>query len=215
MITNSLSLLGEVRQRLGQLEQASNLYNECLTLAHEIGDKACMAHILHHLGTLAQAQTQHERTVRLFAVAAALREMTGGFVFHTLVDPTEQERMIATVRTVLGKEMFATRWAEGQAFTLDHAIEYALSAPKTPAAAPSASENKPAVSPLPAYPAGLTAREVEVLRLMVQGLPYPEIAAKLVISHRTVNAHVTSIFSKLGVTTRAAATRFAVDHNLG
>jgi DNA-binding NarL/FixJ family response regulator len=71
------------------------------------------------------------------------------------------------------------------------------------------------VAPIPpTYPAGLTAREVEVLRLLAQGLTYAQIADKLIISRRTVNGHVTSIYSKLGVTTRATATRFAVEHNL-
>jgi DNA-binding CsgD family transcriptional regulator len=64
------------------------------------------------------------------------------------------------------------------------------------------------------YPAGLTAREVEVLRLLTQGLTYAQIADKLVISRRTVNWHLTSLYSKLGVNSRAAATRFAIDYHI-
>ena len=60
----------------------------------------------------------------------------------------------------------------------------------------------------------LTAREVEVLRLVAQGLTDRQIAEQLIISPRTVNTHLTSIYNKLGVDTRAAATRFAVDHRL-
>ena len=214
MITNSLNLLGEVCQRQGQVEQANNLYFECLALAHEINDKACIAHILHHLGTLAQSQTQHERAVRLFAVAATMREMTGGLVFHTLVAPAEQESAIATVRAVLSEGMFATRWAEGQALTLEQAIEYALAIPKAPGGVASASEDHPVVSTPSPYTAGLTAREVEVLRLLVQGLTYAQIADTLIISRRTVNSHASTIYSKLGVTSRAAAMRLALDHHL-
>jgi DNA-binding CsgD family transcriptional regulator len=66
----------------------------------------------------------------------------------------------------------------------------------------------------PAYPAGLTTREVEVLRLLAQGLTYAQIAENLIITRRTVNGHVTSIYSKLGVNGRAAATRFAAEHHL-
>ena len=74
--------------------------------------------------------------------------------------------------------------------------------------------SSPPVAPSPIYPAGLSAREVEVLRLLAKGLTNAQIAEQLVISRLTVNAHVRSIFSKLEVTSRAAATRFAVEHNI-
>ncbi len=64
------------------------------------------------------------------------------------------------------------------------------------------------------YPAGLTAREVEVLRLVAQGLTDAQVAEQLVISHRTVTTHLTSIYNKLGINSRAAAARFAAEHQL-
>ena len=64
------------------------------------------------------------------------------------------------------------------------------------------------------HPAGLTDREVEVLRLVAQGLTDAEVAEQLFIARRTVNTHLTSIYTKLGVGSRAAATRFAVEHGL-
>ena len=63
-------------------------------------------------------------------------------------------------------------------------------------------------------PAGLTNREMEVLRLVAQGLTDAQVAARLIISPRTVNTHLTSIYNKLGVDSRAAATRFAVERQL-
>jgi predicted ATPase/DNA-binding CsgD family transcriptional regulator len=66
----------------------------------------------------------------------------------------------------------------------------------------------------PAYPAGLTVREVEVIRLVANGLTNAQIAQKLVISTRTVNAHMRSIYNKLEISSRTAATRFAIDHHL-
>jgi DNA-binding CsgD family transcriptional regulator len=63
-------------------------------------------------------------------------------------------------------------------------------------------------------PAGLTEREVEVLRLIAQGWTDAQIAKQLVISPRTVNHHTTSLYSKLGVSSRAAATRYAIEHHL-
>jgi DNA-binding NarL/FixJ family response regulator len=61
---------------------------------------------------------------------------------------------------------------------------------------------------------GLTNREIEVLRLVTHGLTDQEVAEKLVISPRTVNAHLTSIYGKLGVNSRLAAARFALDKGL-
>jgi HD-GYP domain-containing protein (c-di-GMP phosphodiesterase class II)/DNA-binding CsgD family transcriptional regulator len=71
-------------------------------------------------------------------------------------------------------------------------------------------------APLPAakYPLGLSAREVEVLRLVAKGSSNADIAARLVISRRTAEHHVQHIYSKIGVSSRAAATLFAVEHDL-
>ena len=65
-----------------------------------------------------------------------------------------------------------------------------------------------------ANPAGLTAREVEVLRLVAAGLSNAEVAQRLVVSPRTINGHLTAIYGKLGVGGRGAAIRFALDHGL-
>ena len=64
------------------------------------------------------------------------------------------------------------------------------------------------------YPDGLSAREVEVLRLVAQGLTDAQVADRLVISPRTVNYHLTSIYKKLQVSSRCAATRYAIEHRL-
>ena len=75
----------------------------------------------------------------------------------------------------------------------------------------------PADPPVPAaavLPAGLSEREAEVLRLVAAGLTNAQVAERLYLSRRTVDAHLTSIFRKLGVNSRSAATRFAVEHGL-
>ncbi|HKE64684.1 MAG TPA: HD domain-containing phosphohydrolase [Micromonosporaceae bacterium] len=65
-----------------------------------------------------------------------------------------------------------------------------------------------------AWPAGLTAREVEVLRLAARGLPNQEIAARLHISRKTAAHHVEHIYTKIGVSNRARASLFAAQHGL-
>jgi DNA-binding CsgD family transcriptional regulator len=71
-----------------------------------------------------------------------------------------------------------------------------------------------AATSAPARPAGLSAREVEVLRLVAAGLTNAQIAARLYLSPRTVDQHLRSIFNKLGVENRAAAARWAAEHAL-
>jgi DNA-binding CsgD family transcriptional regulator len=63
-------------------------------------------------------------------------------------------------------------------------------------------------------PAALTDREAEVLRLVAQGLTNAQAAERLFLSPRTVDFHLRSIYGKLGVSSRAAATRFALEHHL-
>ena len=65
-----------------------------------------------------------------------------------------------------------------------------------------------------AHPAGLSAREVEVLRLVASGMTNAQVARELYISPRTVNAHLGSVYNKIGSSTRAEAARFASEHNL-
>jgi DNA-binding NarL/FixJ family response regulator len=62
--------------------------------------------------------------------------------------------------------------------------------------------------------ADLTEREIEVLRLVARGYSNPQIAAQLTISPKTVSRHLESIYSKIDVTTRAAATYFAMQHQI-
>jgi DNA-binding NarL/FixJ family response regulator len=66
----------------------------------------------------------------------------------------------------------------------------------------------------PTYPDGLTAREVEVLCLVAQGLTDAYIAQQLIISPRTVNTHLTAIYGKIQVSSRSSATRYAMEHHL-
>jgi DNA-binding CsgD family transcriptional regulator len=64
------------------------------------------------------------------------------------------------------------------------------------------------------YPAGLSQREVEVLRLVAEGLTDADVAERLFISRRTVTSHLTSIYNKIGIGSRAAASVWAKEHDL-
>ena len=64
------------------------------------------------------------------------------------------------------------------------------------------------------WPAGLTAREVEIVRLLVRGLTAKAIAGQLVISPKTASSHIEHIYAKTGVSNRAQLSLFALKHGL-
>ena len=105
----------------------------------------------------------------------------------------------AELRAQLGDEAFANEIAAGHRLRLDDLP--AIPHPQGPA-------------PASASGASLTAREIEVLRLLAQDLSNPQIAERLVVSRRTVDAHLRSIYDKLGVKSRDAAIRVAGENRL-
>ena len=143
------------------------------------------------------------RAVRLRGAAEAVREAISLSLQLWDHTRTNYDDQLAAASAGLDEEYFAKAWAEGRAMTPEQAVEYALSKEDSPT--PRATTPKPA---------GLSAREAEVLKLVAKGLTNAQIAKELFISPRTVDRHLNSIYRKLGIGSRAAATRFAADHNL-
>jgi DNA-binding CsgD family transcriptional regulator len=108
-----------------------------------------------------------------------------------------------TARAALGVTQYEASVHVGRKLPLDKSVERAL-----------AIKARTVTTPQPRYPAGLSAREVEVLRLVAQGLTDAEVAERLFLSPRTVSQHLRSVYNKLGVSSRTVATRFAVEHGL-
>ncbi len=206
-----ISSLGRIKARQGDFAAAHALYEESLAEACALGDNWLIAFCLEGLAGVVAAQGEGAWAARLWGAAEFFRESSG--IPLTPLERVDYEPSIAAVRTRLGEQTFAAAWTEGRGMTLGQVLaapgRVEVSTP-TPAGQPSTSNGKP----FPTYPAGLTAREVDVLRLVAQGLSDAQVAEKLVISPRTVNSHLTSIYNKLGVDSRAAATRFAVKHQL-
>jgi DNA-binding CsgD family transcriptional regulator len=97
--------------------------------------------------------------------------------------------------------------AAGAAFDLNDAAVYARQQID-------AARRDPTPRARPERPAGLSRRELEVLRLVASGRTSHEIAAELFISTRTAEHHIANIYTKVGVSNRAAATRWAVTHRV-
>ncbi len=206
-VAMALIELGEVVRLQGEHLRAQELFNASLALWRELGISRGfrIPFCLVGLARLYATGRELMHAARLLGAAEAMSERIG-------TSPLVED--ITMLRIQVGASAFPAAWVEGRSISAEQAIEYALTLPEVSDASPSAAERAPAVPPPPAYPAGLTTREVEVLRLLAEGLTYAQIAEQLIITRRTVNAHLTTIYGKLGVTSRAAATRFALDHYL-
>ena len=204
-----LAYLGRIKAHQGDFAGAHILLEESLTEARTLDDYA-RAFCLERLAVVVAAQGEHVWTARLLSVAESLRENRG-----TPVPPAERtdyEPAMAAARASLGEQAFASAWAQGRSMTFEQVLTVsrrsAISPPVSAEQAPKATMKQAT------YPAGLTAREVEVLRLVAQGLSNAEIAEQLVISLLTVKAHMRSLYNKLGIGSRSAATRYAIEHHL-
>jgi predicted ATPase/DNA-binding CsgD family transcriptional regulator/Tfp pilus assembly protein PilF len=212
MIVALLNNLGHVYSVVGDYVPARVLYRESLVTLRDLGDKQAVATALVGLAHVAGRQGQLEWAARLFGAAQSLLTATG-----TQLEPNDRDTFevsMASVNALLGKEKWQQAWETGQAMTPAQAIDMALSIPNPPNRG-SHIESAESVKAAPAQiPFELTRREVEVLALLSSGLSDAEIAKRLFLSRHTIHAHLRTIFNKLGVTSRLAAARLAMDHGL-
>jgi predicted ATPase/DNA-binding CsgD family transcriptional regulator/transcriptional regulator with XRE-family HTH domain len=200
--------LGHVALRQHQVVQAAIHFTEGLALGQALGHEINIANALAGLAAVAAALKQPQPAARLLSAATARWEAASYQLDR--VDQTAYGHYLATVRAQSDRATFDAAWADGQALPLEQAIAEAQAIAD---AAQSVPDGQPP-SVTASHPASLSEREVEVLRLLTRGLTDPQIAEQLMISPRTVHAHLRTIYKKLEVPRRSAATRFAVEHNL-
>ncbi|HUG13863.1 MAG TPA: LuxR C-terminal-related transcriptional regulator [Thermomicrobiales bacterium] len=202
--TNMTALVSHGIGRLAYLQgdhlRAATMYRESLRLFHEVGAGWGIALALDKHAIIAHLRHDAARAARLFGAAEALHARIGSP--PSVSQRQDQKLAVPAVRAALGETAFDALLGEGRAMSLDQAVAYALEAPATPE--PDASGTHK----------GLTPRELDVLRLVATGLTDAEVAEQLFLSRRTVSSHLTSIYTKLGVSSRAAATRYAVNNGL-
>ena len=179
---------------------------EGLESVRVLNDKPGTSFALLVAAALAGVRRDLLRAAKLWGAAEALREAIGLSMGHQDRVDYDYEGRVAAARAQLDEAAWQAAWNEGRTMSPEQAIDYALE-DQTP-------RQEEASAPPEAYPANLSAREVEVLKLVAQGITNAEVAKELFISPNTVNRHLNSIYHKLGVTSRAAAARFAAEHNL-
>jgi DNA-binding CsgD family transcriptional regulator/tetratricopeptide (TPR) repeat protein len=186
---------------------AIGVCRESLGLAWNDGDKVCCARALEGLAGAAAAIGRPVPAARLFGAAAALRTVLGA-----PLPPSERgwhDAAITALRSSADAGTISAAWEAGAALPLDQVIAEALALDLAPEsgfggdATGGAGPNH-----------GLTARELEVVRLLAEGRSDREIADALFVSRHTAANHVASILANLSVPSRAAAAAYAVRHGL-
>ena len=181
----------------GEPEQAGRDAHDALVTAASTQTCGATPQTLECLAALAVGTGSHREAARLFGAAAAIRQRDG-FVRFKIFD-TFFEFPVAALRDGMGEKDFESAWAEGAALSTEEAIAYAQRR---------RGERK---RPSTGW-ASLTPAERDVVRLVSEGLANNDIAARLFVSPRTVQTHLTHVYSKLGLTSRVQLAQEAARH---
>jgi predicted ATPase/DNA-binding CsgD family transcriptional regulator len=191
--------LGFAAAGRGDQTAARRAFGEALRMVRELHDKLVTCGCLGGLAGTASAGGRMERAVTLLAAAERLRDSLGAL--HSAYVRDGQRRVMETARRALDEATFEAAVERGRDLVVDAAVALALEEAAEP-------DEEQVLAD------GLTARELDVLRLVAAGSTDSEVAEALVVSVRTVHAHMRSIYRKLGVGSRSAATRYAMEREL-
>jgi predicted ATPase/DNA-binding CsgD family transcriptional regulator len=202
--------LGLAEYLAGSPSVAGALFTESLDLAGRMGMKANMAYALMGLAMTGHGGSGPGWSARLHGAASQALADLG----ETL-EPLE-ERLAdldrQRLRAAMGAAAFEAEYAAGRSLDLARVAHEALQGTQAGDAEQRADAlvGEPGAARLGEAVAILTARELDVLKLVAQGLSNPDIAQRLVLSEHTVHRHLANILRKLGLSSRAAAAAWGV-----
>jgi predicted ATPase/DNA-binding CsgD family transcriptional regulator len=205
-IARCLAGLGRTCTAQGEFTAARRYLAESLELSVSTGSRVGVVRAIEGLAMLASAQDDHDRAIRLASAAATLRAADG-------LPPSagSRARHILDRAAPLGASAIDDLWAAGAALTTEQATRLALG-PVPPAARRPGPAARASTLRTGSDGSGqLTARERDVVALLVQGGTNRQIAARLSISESTVARHIANITGKLGLTSRAQVTAWALN----
>jgi DNA-binding CsgD family transcriptional regulator len=183
----ALTVRARVAIAAGEPDQAERDAHDALTCAAGIKAYLLIPDILECLAALAGQDGSHREAAPLFGAAEAIRLRMGSVRFK-IYDAGYQASM-AALRNAMGEKDFESAWAEGATLSTEEAIAYAQRG------------HGQRKRPTSGW-AALTPTERHVVRLVSDGLANKDIAARLFVSPRTVQTHLTHVYTKLGLTSR-------------
>ena len=196
-LSEALTARARVAIAHGEPDGAERDAHDALAGAAEVEAYLFIPDILECLGALAGNAGSHREAARLFGAAHGIRESIG--VVRFKVWDTGYQASVAALRDALGEQGFDSAWAEGAALSTEEAIAYAQRG---------RGQRKRPTSGWQA----LTPAERDVVRLVSEGLANNDIAGRLFVSPRTVQTHLTHVYTKLGLTSRVQLVQEAARH---
>ena len=201
----SLCNVAQVELARGRPAEAAALYEQSLAYSEAIRSNFMIADALSGFAAVALADGQPVMAARLLGVVQGICEVSSHPV---LPHHFQHRRALADTRAALADDTFMAAWEAGRVLPLDTAVAEAHEVAAVFPRKAAISAQKPQATH------GLSVRELEVLRLLVAGRSNMEIAEGLFISRRTATTHVSHIYAKLGVASRAETIAFAHRHDL-
>jgi predicted ATPase/DNA-binding CsgD family transcriptional regulator len=204
----ALGALASISYGKGDLAASRQQAETALALARDVGDKLELCGILVLLGRVAADQGDRLEDALLLDTAVATHVTTRVNSPAPHINALLEQR--AALRRTLGQIEVDRAVARGQALSLAEVVAEVLST-QAPASGESSAEVRVREA---AIPDRLTARELEVLRLVASGRSNREVAQELVLSVRTVERHINNLYAKIGAHGKADATAYAFRHGL-
>jgi DNA-binding CsgD family transcriptional regulator len=196
----ALTFLAQAFWLRGDRRRAEALACEAATCKHVVDDRNGLTIVLETLAWMAAEIGQHERTARILGSAERVRDESS-LTLIELFRP-QHEQSVSIIVQGIGQKAFDAAFARGRAMTIDEGVAFAVEhqAPSRPA------------PPVKAAPdTGLTRRQLDIARLVAGDLTNRQIAARLFLSERTVETHVTNILNRLGLNSRVQLTRWIAE----
>jgi predicted ATPase/class 3 adenylate cyclase/DNA-binding CsgD family transcriptional regulator len=194
----ALTVRAVVALAQGEPDQAQRDVHDALVVAAETKSSWRLPETLECLARLTADDGNFKAAARVLGSADAIRRLTGQC--RLPMDDVGYDAVLTAVRDTLEAQDFEAGWAEGAALSTEDAIAYAQRG---------RGERK---RPSSGW-ASLTPTELDVVRLVGKSLGNKDIAARLFISHRTVQTHLTHVYAKLGMTSRVQLAQEAGRHD--